>query len=44
MTFKVDYLGEFESIFETASDHEPGDPLGTFGEITLEKNLTLLSL
>ncbi len=34
---EVKFLGKFESIFETAIDHESGDQLGTFGEITLEK-------
>jgi hypothetical protein len=43
----MEYLGEFESIFETALDHESGYKLGTvtFGEITFrQKNLTLPSL
>ncbi len=31
-------------IFKTALNHETGDQLGTFGEITLDKNLMLLSL
>jgi hypothetical protein len=31
------FLGEFESIFETALDHKSDDQLGTFGEITLDK-------
>jgi hypothetical protein len=42
---EVEFLGEFESIFETDLDHESEDQLGTFGEIILDKkNLTLLSL
>jgi hypothetical protein len=34
--FQVENLGVFESIFETASEHEPRDKLATFGEITLD--------
>jgi hypothetical protein len=34
---EVEFLGEFESIFETALDHESENLLGTFGEITLDK-------
>ncbi len=37
--FKVEFLGEFESIFETALDHELENQLGTFGEITLDKKI-----
>jgi hypothetical protein len=29
---KVEYLGEFESIFATALDHKSGGQLGIFGE------------
>ncbi len=36
-TLKVEYLGEFESIFEIALDHESGDLIGSFGEITFDK-------
>ncbi len=38
--FKVEYLGRFKYIFETASGHEPGDQLGTFGEIILDKKIS----
>jgi hypothetical protein len=31
MTLKVEYLGEFESLFETGLDHESVDQLDTFG-------------
>jgi hypothetical protein len=37
MTLEVEFLGEFESIFETALDQGSEDLLGTFGEITLDK-------
>ncbi len=37
MTLEVEYLGEFECIFEIALDNKSVDQLGTFGEITLEK-------
>ncbi len=40
MTLEVEFLGEFESIFETALDHESEDLLGTFGEITLDKKIS----
>jgi hypothetical protein len=40
---KVEYLGKFESTFKTALDHESADQSGTSGEITLDKNLTLIS-
>jgi hypothetical protein len=40
-TQKVEYLGEFESVFEIALNHESegqlGFFLGTIGEITLDK-------
>jgi hypothetical protein len=39
-TLEAKFLGEFESIFETALDHESGDQLGTFGEITLDKKIS----
>ncbi len=39
-TLEVEFLGEFESIFETALVHESGDQLGTFGEITLDKKIS----
>ncbi len=38
----VEYVDEFEFIFDTTLDHESGDQLGSFGKIT--KSLTLLSL
>ncbi len=31
------FIGKFESIFETALDHESEDQLSTFGEITNDK-------
>ncbi len=34
---KVEYLGEYESISETALDHESGDKLDTLGEITFRQ-------
>ncbi len=37
VALKFEYLREFESIFETALDHESGDQLGTIGEITGDK-------
>jgi hypothetical protein len=40
-TLEIKYLGEFESIFETALDHESGDQVGTFGDITLDKKNSL---
>jgi hypothetical protein len=36
MALKVKYLKEFESMFETALDHESGDQLGTFFKTTLD--------
>jgi hypothetical protein len=33
-TLEVEFLGKFESLLETALDHESEDQLGTFGEIT----------
>ncbi len=42
-TLEVEFLGEFESISETALDHESEDPLGTFGEITLDNNISRYS-
>jgi hypothetical protein len=44
MTLKVEHLGEFESVFETALDHESGDQVVTSGEISFDKNLMLPSL
>ncbi len=37
---EVEFLGEFESIFETALGHKSEDQLGTFGEITLETKIS----
>jgi hypothetical protein len=31
---KIEYLDEFKSIFDDALDHESGNLLGTFGEMT----------
>jgi hypothetical protein len=43
--FKVDYLREYESIFETALAHESADPGVLFDEKKLEvENLMLLTL
>ncbi len=39
-TLEVEYLGKFESIFETALDQESEGQLGTFGEITLDKKIS----
>ncbi len=39
-TLKVEFLGKFEFIFETALDHASEDPLGTFGEITLDRKIS----
>ncbi len=39
-TLEIKFLGELEFIFETALDHESGDQLGTFGEITLDKKIS----
>ncbi len=39
-TLEVEFLGEFESMFETALDQESEDLLGTFGEITLDKKVS----
>jgi hypothetical protein len=36
-TLEVEFIGEVESIFETALDHESEDQLSTFGEITIGK-------
>ncbi len=36
-TLEFEFLGEFESVFETALDPESEDLMGTFGEITLDK-------
>jgi hypothetical protein len=41
-TLEVEFLGEFESIFENALVYESGDQLGTFGEITLDKKILAL--
>jgi hypothetical protein len=30
MTYVIEYLGEFEFIFETVLDYESGDQMGTF--------------
>ncbi len=35
-TFKIEYLGKFETMLEIALDHEPGCQLGAFSEITLD--------
>ncbi len=43
MILEFKFLGEFESMFKTALDYKSEDQLGIFGEINLEKNLTLLS-
>ncbi len=37
---KVEFLGEFEFIFETALDHASEDQLGTSGEITLDRKIS----
>jgi hypothetical protein len=37
---EVEFLGEFASIFENALADEPGDQLGRFGEITLDKKIS----
>ncbi len=42
-TLKVEFFGEFESIFETSLDHESEDQLGSFGEITLDKIISSYS-
>ncbi len=34
---EIEFLSEFESVFETALDHESEDQLGTFDKITLDK-------
>jgi hypothetical protein len=39
-TLEVEFLGEFESIFENALAYESGDQLGRFGEITLDKKIS----
>jgi hypothetical protein len=39
-TLEVEYLGEFESIFETAFDQESEDQFGSFGKITLDKKIS----
>jgi hypothetical protein len=36
-TLEVDFLGEFDSTFKTALDHESEDQLSTFGEITFDE-------
>jgi hypothetical protein len=37
---EIEFLGEFESIFEAALVNESGDQSGTFGEITLDKKIS----
>ncbi len=39
-TLEVEFLREFKSIFQTALDHESKDQLGTFGKITLDKQIS----
>ncbi len=37
---ELEFPSEFESIFETALDHEHEDQLGTYGEINLDKKIS----
>ncbi len=37
---EIEFLCEFESIFEAALAYESGYQLGTFGEITLDKKIS----
>jgi hypothetical protein len=39
-TLEVEFFCEFESIFETALDHESEDQLGSFSAITLDKKIS----
>jgi hypothetical protein len=32
VTYLIEYLGEFEFVFETILDHESGDQMGSFDE------------
>jgi hypothetical protein len=36
----VEYLGEFESIFETTLDHISAGQLPTFGEVILDRKIS----
>ncbi len=42
VTYLIEYLGEFEFIFETILDYEPGDQMGSFdAKKTAIENLML---
>jgi hypothetical protein len=41
VALEVEFPCEFESIFETALDYESDDQLGTYGEIILDKIISL---
>ncbi len=41
-TLKVENLGDFKSMFETALHHKSADQLGTFGKVPFDKKRLML--
>jgi hypothetical protein len=41
VTYVIEYLGEFEFIFETVLDYESGDQMGSFDAKNASENLML---